>query len=113
LTKRISTQLNLGGHIILASHPDITDNYINFFLNKFSLNQGWCVTVGEVVRRIKDIYLNSKIRIFKDSQSYYIKSEINLTDLTIKIHYPDKTKIKILNMKANSGIYNVATVNCK
>lgn len=113
LTKRISTQLNLGGHIILASHPDITDNYINFFLNKFSLNQGWCVTVDEVVRRIKDIYLNSKIKIFKDSQSYYIKSEINLTDLTIKIHHPDKTKIKILNMKANSGIYNVATVNCK
>lgn len=103
LINKIGEQANLGGHIILASHPDITDNYIDFFLNKFSLDKGWCAPVGEVVERVKDIYFNSQVKIFSDGQLYYINSQLNLINLTIRLHYPtDEIETKGLDIKAKS-----------
>ncbi len=89
-SERFQSYLDLGGHIILASHPDLNKELLIEVLKRESFDEVWAVPVSMAVERCRRIMEYGSISTTQvGNKDIALISKFGIADLQVEIHDPD------------------------
>ncbi len=92
--------VRLGGHLILSSHPDLSQTHTEKILRELPLKKGWAVPVFDVVSRCRLLFGFGKIQCSETEGRPGLFSRFPIPDLQATITYPRQApEIVILQLK--------------
>jgi len=85
--------LQCGGHAIIGSHPDLNQNLLIDLIRREDLKNVWFNTIGNVVKRCRDIMSYGNIQLIESSKDrVFLRSKKYIKDLQVESWTPDDRK---------------------
>ena len=96
----------IGGHLIIGSHPDLNQKILIELLERENLQDVWCAPIKTVVDRCKKLLDYGTVSVMEDSDAFciYLVSSQTVADVHIEIFRPNNTEPLSLCIQLNSNV---------
>jgi hypothetical protein len=90
LLRRFRELLDLGGHAIIASHPDLDQSILAELLDREDLRDVWAAPIGRVVERCRRVLEYGAVSVLASDRDDELRllSRHTLADVAVEIHRP-------------------------
>jgi acetyltransferase-like isoleucine patch superfamily enzyme len=93
-----------GGHVILASHPDVDQAHLVALLAREGVEDAWCATPREVVDRCRQTTGYDATRVMSVSETTLtLRARTTLADLRVIVHRTTGGKLTLGPIQLNAG----------
>jgi len=79
-----------GGHLILASHPDIPQDHLVKLIRREELSSIWFETISNVLSRYRRLKFPGAVQVlYCESAGYSLCSDSTISDVAVEVYLPD------------------------
>jgi hypothetical protein len=100
-------QRDVGGLVIIGTHPDCAETILDEVLGREDLAQVWATTVGNAVERVRSImdYGAIELGVFAENPSNFcLRSRHTLADVSVIVFPPGQDRGQELILHLNAGV---------